>query len=313
MVIFEVHRGMSIKKTETLVKDMHWNAKKLMHQADVSRHLVRKIKGGLRTLMKKGTPNELKMKIRQELGPLLEQLEAVSIKEESEQFLVAREAEESQKRTLIDMRDNMGGELGSLLAAPAIPRVTASKVLRKAEKDIGKIRKDIGKEAKISLTVQHGSASATLQSLWIMAPSEKAAARREKRRAYKAEHEFDVIDAVKEKLKKDEASHFITKIMHDLIKESHGDRKEIHFIYINLLYSLLFMHYMEKRFKEIKGDIENGKKRSDTKEFMQKLEKILWRMQAEWYDYMKKITRVLQRLRFSIAPAEEAQVLARAA
>lgn len=314
-MVVEFHAGIwSMKNARTLIEDMHWNAKKLMHQAAVTRSLVKDFKRYSKRLTKRRTTAKEKEALENQLRVLLKEFEKFSIFEEREEFLVAREAAVVQKRMFEEMKRNIRDELSMLLGPPpSIPKATAVSVLDKVREDIGKIRGDVRRQAEISLEVERGSASATLQSLRIIAPSEKAAARRLKRRSYKAEGELGVIKAIRDRLKEDEKSHFIDKIKGDLIKEAHNYEKEIHFVYVNLLYCLLFMSYMEKEFKKLGAVIKRGKKHPDLKQFTQELEKNLKEIKKAWDTYMVKLTQVLQQLRFSIAPAEEAQVLARVA
>lgn len=314
-MVIEFHTGIwSIKNARTLIEDIHWNAKKLMHQAAVTNSLVKDLKIYSERLTKRRTTEKEKEALENRLRVLLKEFERFSISKEREEFLVAREAAEVQKRMFEKMRRDIRDELSILLGpSPSIPRATAVSVLDKVRKDIGKVRGDVRKQAEIALEVKRGSASATLQSLRIIAPSEKAAARRQKRRAYRAENELDVIKAIKDRLREDEKSHFIEKIKRDLIKEAHDYEKEIHFVYVNLLYCLLFMSYMEKEFEKLGAVIKRGKEHPDLKKFTQELESNLKRIKDEWNTYMGNLVKVLQQLRFSIAPAEEAKVLARVA
>ena len=310
----EFHAGMfSAKKARTLVEDIHWNAKKLMHQSDISYHLANKIKKDFAKLMDNKTKTEEKARIRAELDGLLKQLEQLSVLEEREEFLVARESAETQKKTLEDMKLHIRLELEKLISSHSIPKSVEGIVRTKVGEDFKKINEDIRKQAEIALEVKRGSASATLQTIRIMAPSEKASARRQKIKAYRAEHEFNVIKAIKARLMEDEESHEINKIKRDLIHEAHDSEKEIHYVYVNLLYCLLFMSYIEKKFKEIGKEIKNGERHPELKQLMGNFEKTIKRIQDEWYTYMTKLVRVLQHLRFSVAPAEQAEILSKAA
>jgi hypothetical protein len=308
----EFHAGMfSPKETETLLKDMHWNAKKLMRQSAVTHDLVQDIKTGLKKFMNKKTEAVEKEELRKELVPLLEKLEYFYLLEEKTEFLDVKESAEVEKRTLIDMRKHIREEISKLLGSRSIPRSYKDAILQKVRKDMKKEKKDINKQAEIALEVKRGSASATLQTLKIMAPSERAAARRQKRYTYKGEKELDLIDDIKDKLKKHESEHDIDDVKKDLIEEAHDDEKEIHYVYTNLLYCLLFMSYMDKEFGRLNALIKKGKRRPDVKEFTEELARKIDRLRGEWNLYTGKIVKVLQQLRFSVVSAEEAKILAK--
>ena len=306
----QFHTGtFSPKEAETLVGDIHWNAKKLIHQAGISYHLVKDIKDALKKLMNRGTSAQEKERLEEELTLFLERLEQFSNLEEREELLVAKESAAIQTKILNDMKKHIRDEVAKLLGSRSIPRSASDAIFKKVGGDIKDIKKDIKKQAKIAVEVGGRSASFTLQSMGAITPSEVSAAKKEKKVSHKAKGEFDIIEAIEERLKKDENAHEIDKIKNDLINEAHEDEKEIHYIYVNVLYCLLFMNYIEKRFEELEDVMKQGRKHPDVKGFIEQLEKKLDEIKKGWAAYMDDIKKVLQQLRFSVAPAEETRIL----
>ncbi len=304
----------SPKETKTLIGDMHLVDKQLMYLAVVTRRLRKSIEDAIEELADKKTKVVEKDKIEKELWAKLEQFEQVSILKEKKEYLAAREAAEIEKRELNDMKNHIRGELSKLLALRGLPGSYKDLILEKVGKDIADIRGDITKQAEIAIQVKRGSATATLPMLKIVAPSEIAATKAGKRRAFRAEKQLNLAEHIEGELKSDESEHDIDAIKDDLIKEAHADEKVIHYVYSNLLYGLLFMSYMEKDFEDLLKLVKKRKiKKYLGKKFSGKLKNKLQEIKKEWMLYMGKIVTVLQQLRFSVAPAETGQILRKAA
>ncbi|MBW2989059.1 hypothetical protein KY358_01940 [Candidatus Woesearchaeota archaeon] len=305
----EVHLGtISVKDSKNLIMDMHWNAKKLRHQAAISTHLVKEIKGAIKDLIDKKTKEKKKKMLIDELKELLKDFEYISLSEERKALLSVKEAATAEKDTIKEMKQHISGEVRRLLGLRSIPKSYARAIFGKASQDISKIRRDVKKQGQIALEVKEGSISATLKSMGITTRREGRAAKRMKVRAFKAKEEWDILKDIGDKLKEDEAKHEIDKIKDDLIEEAEDYEKEIHYVYLNLLYCLLFMSYIEKRFKDLEKAMEKGKKVEGVFQVIIDLENKLKKIREEWDSYMSNITTVLQQLRFSVVPAEASQI-----
>jgi hypothetical protein len=230
------------------------------------------------------------------LENILAKLRKLFLIEEKGQKLITMYGLTAQKKTLDDLNVRVNRETSRLVANYQVPREVSKKVREEAIENDKEIKKLINKQAIIGREVKNQSASMTLQTKGALR-SIRMVARAEKKSSYKAQKALNDIEDLFKQLRKDESLHNLDKIKYDLVQIEKGDEKIIKFIHSDIIFCLLFMQRIGEDIKKLKDAIKKiGTPR--------KLDAIHKKIEQEWKYFMNDIDRVLQQLRFSVAPAE---------
>jgi len=307
----DFHAGLfSIKNVHQLIMDMHWNAKRLVGQSVVFRGYLNDYRNAIKKYIeigkKKGMEEAQKQreKILKGLEVTLKKIEELFVVEGREQDLIVRYGATAEKLTLEGIKGSVIKETRRLVATNQIPRAYGEEVRKKVGEQLARIRGDIKKDAQIALDEKRGNISFRMafDKACLITKSERGMARREKGRGYRAIRVLDKIEELERRIKKEEQLHEIDRIKDDLIKEAKLDAKVSHFIAADILFCLIFMDQIRKDFKELKEEIKKIGSPLKLMEILKKIEK-------EWQEFINDISRVLQQLRFFVAPGEAREMM----
>ncbi len=289
----DVHAGLiSPKSVENLLLDMHYQSKRLAYQASRVRGLLNEFNKYVKKIRSK---KEAKEDTEQVLVRILTELKGLFELEEKGEDLIVRYGATAEKKALEEVQA-IYAETMKLVAGIQIPRKTGEDIKKEVIDELNEIKGDIKEEAIIALEVKRKRGSLAMQTLGALRTT-RMAATGQKRRIYKAEKAAKHVNEYHKRLQKDKKMHELDKIKVDLHEELEGDEEIISFINADIKLVCLFMQRIRETIEELKEGIKKvGSPR--------KLAAIHKTIEQEWQYFMNDISRVLQQLRFSVAPAE---------
>jgi hypothetical protein len=296
-----LHSGFAagmIRSPHQVLNNIETQNKLLMGQSYRLRRLIGRFKAEIKIIKaKKGAAHG--QEAEAVIERLLQEIRAILELEMKEEYYSATYGATAEKLILDDVKTKISEEVKRLVSHTQIPISDAREIIRQVRETVEEVRKKkIKKQAQIALRVRNGSISVTLSEKSAMAFTQPSVTRGEKRAAYRAG--LLVLDAkrVDRKLKQYEALHDIDKIKMAFLEELDDDEKAIAWVCTEILYAELFM-------KRIREQLEDFEKQIERIGNPANLKKVVIKLEREWNVYMSAITKTLQQLRFSIAPAEE--------